>query len=291
MNDTLPQLPSPDLIIFDMDGVLVDTRSSYDQAVLTTVNAYCEQEFGRCHDTSVVDLAALRGCGGFNNDWDLTYGVVWVLESGYTTPERFLDACSRVGAAGGGLVGLQRALPTLVTIRYDGDVGSGNLLKQLFQERYLGPQLFHQIYGLPVGPSVTEALIDTEVALISKETLVALSMRCPLAIATGRPRAEAEYTLKRLKIQSMFSAVVTLDDCPPGRGKPDPYPLELAMRRVASFGTKWSIDVVIYLGDLPDDVQAARAASTAITVVGIGDVAGADLNLSDPDMILELLPM
>ncbi len=55
-----------DLLIFDIDGVLVDVRSSYRTAIKQTAEYFLHKEI--FHD----DIQQLKNESGFNNDWDLT---------------------------------------------------------------------------------------------------------------------------------------------------------------------------------------------------------------------------
>ena len=64
--DALKQCLMPELICFDMDGVLIDTSESYDQTVIATVEALSNQQ------VSLEDIECLRRQGGFNNDWVLS---------------------------------------------------------------------------------------------------------------------------------------------------------------------------------------------------------------------------
>jgi histidinol-phosphate aminotransferase len=70
----LQQCLVPELICFDMDGVLIDTSGSYDQSVLATVKALS----GR--NISVDDIESLRRQGGFNNDWVLSRQLLLNLD-------------------------------------------------------------------------------------------------------------------------------------------------------------------------------------------------------------------
>jgi len=56
-----------DLIIFDMDGVLVDTSESYSKAILGTYEAFSGKKL------TEDDVSQAKMVGGLNNDWDLTY--------------------------------------------------------------------------------------------------------------------------------------------------------------------------------------------------------------------------
>lgn len=71
---TLQQCLVPELICFDMDGVLIDTSDSYDQTVLATVKALSGK------NVSVDDIESLRRQGGFNNDWVLSRQLLLNLE-------------------------------------------------------------------------------------------------------------------------------------------------------------------------------------------------------------------
>ncbi len=68
-----------DAVIFDCDGVLIDTKDSYDLAVLYTANRLTLKIMGLDNPGELYsrdDLYTLRSTGGFNNDWDLTYALV-----------------------------------------------------------------------------------------------------------------------------------------------------------------------------------------------------------------------
>jgi histidinol-phosphate aminotransferase len=87
----------------------------------------------------------------------------------------------------------------------------------------------------------------------------------PLAVVTGRPRADAEEFLNRFGLTPYISALVTREDAPL---KPDPAPVRLALE-LLGVNRAWM------LGDTPDDLAAARTAG----VIPIGVIAPGD----DPD--------
>ncbi len=70
----LQQCLVPELVCFDMDGVLIDTSGSYDQTVLATVKALSGKNI------LVDDIESLRRQGGFNNDWVLSRQLLLNLE-------------------------------------------------------------------------------------------------------------------------------------------------------------------------------------------------------------------
>ncbi len=60
----------PEILGFDMDGVLIDTSQSYDVSIVKTVEYFTKST------VSVDKITELREKGGFNNDWDLTKGLI-----------------------------------------------------------------------------------------------------------------------------------------------------------------------------------------------------------------------
>ena len=61
---------NPELLCFDMDGVLIDTSKSYDAAIKATVKSFSGK------DITQSEIEVLRGQGGFNNDWVLTQALI-----------------------------------------------------------------------------------------------------------------------------------------------------------------------------------------------------------------------
>ena len=105
-----------------------------------------------------------------------------------------------------------------------------------------------------------ENLSANEKLLAKKQTLSMLQEKFKLGIFTGRPRKEAISTLEKFGIAEFFDAIITNDDVPEGKGKPDPLGIELAMEQL---GAKKAY----YFGDAVDDIEAAIRAK--ISPVGI----------------------
>jgi HAD superfamily phosphatase len=66
--------PFPSVIIFDVDGVLVDTRGSFQRTTLETVKFFTKQR------VTARQLHAWKNRPGFNDDWKLS--TAWVNELG-----------------------------------------------------------------------------------------------------------------------------------------------------------------------------------------------------------------
>lgn len=126
------------------------------------------------------------------------------------------------------------------TIAYD-DV------KNYFQQLYLGTKTY-------------PGLIDKESLLLTKEQLGQIK-RCfkKMGIATGRPRAELDYVLKKNTLADVFDVTVAMEDTP--NQKPDPDPLLRAKQLL-------QINNPVYIGDSPSDVVAAEKAGMACLFIG-----------------------
>lgn len=110
-------------------------------------------------------------------------------------------------------------------------------VRDRFQRRYL-------------GDSERPGLCARETLIPPRALLEGWAARLPLAVVTGRPRAEAEAFLDRFGLSDLFSVLVAREDAP---AKPDPAPVRLALERLG-VTRAWMV------GDTPDDVAAARAA-------------------------------
>ena len=67
-------LKQPSLIIFDVDGVLVDTRGSFQRTTLQTVRLFTGKRVTR------AELHRWKNRPGFNDDWKLSH--VWINSLG-----------------------------------------------------------------------------------------------------------------------------------------------------------------------------------------------------------------
>jgi phosphoglycolate phosphatase-like HAD superfamily hydrolase len=214
-------------------------------------------------------------------------------EEGLRTGARGDGASGRGGAVSGGAPPVRPKSPFLFD---EGDVGSGNLVKRIFQELYLGPELFEEVYGAralfdlravdrespepeTAGAGAARrgrAFIDRERLIPSTAHLVELASLGGLAIATGRPAVEARYPLRKFGIAHLFKALVSEDDvveAEKARGrplrKPDPFSVALAIERSGAApagnpasGRRLTPEggPVFYVGDMPGDMTAALGA-------------------------------
>lgn len=76
----LNSIKSRDLIVFDIDGVLIDTKNSYRTAIKETYRHFSGK------DISQEEIQKAKNLGGLNNDWDLTEHLL--KNSGFNTSKK-----------------------------------------------------------------------------------------------------------------------------------------------------------------------------------------------------------
>lgn len=291
------------LIVFDMDGVLIDVSGSYRETVRQTARLFFE--IAPSSQTlpeplfPLADLAAVKQTGGLNNDWDLSCLVINLLFNQIEKPpvyrskdpwaqyQETLGQCE-VRALGDFLRSTPNPLTALlkkigktknafIEGLYTGDVGSGNIIKQIFQEVYLGKDLFEATYDRKPKFYFNDGLIHHEKLLIDRRLLGELAAKHVLAIATGRPRAEANYPLDHFDIRKYFADVVALEDCleqekhilkSEGKtvslSKPHPYMLDKIAADIQN-----PVAGYYYVGDMPDDMVAAKNSAAGFKGIGM----------------------
>ena len=129
-------------------------------------------------------------------------------------------------------------------------------------------------YGLNMEPETVAAekrarydyLLEHEALPIIEETVELVKQLkergIPYAIGTGSVRHGALNTLHSAGIEELFSIMVTPDDVPPGRGKPNPDIFLLAAEKMGVAPT----DCVVF-EDAQPGLEAAAAAGMASVVV------------------------
>ena len=291
------------LILFDMDGVLIDVSGSYRETVRQTAGLFFKT--APSSETlpeplfPLADLAAVKQSGGLNNDWDLSCRVISLLFNVIEKPpvyegkdpwDRYRETIRQCNVAD--LAEFLEATPMPLSALlhkagetrnafiyglYRGDVGSGNIIKQIFQEVYLGKDLFEATYGTAPQFYLDEGYNHREQLLMDKHILAELAENHIVAIATGRPRAEADYPLDHFDIRKYFTSVMALEDCleeearllkmeskKVSLSKPDPYMLDAIAASCKDLFTE-----SYYIGDMPDDMIAARKSATGYKAVGM----------------------
>ncbi|RPJ10471.1 MAG: HAD family hydrolase [Deltaproteobacteria bacterium] len=194
--------------------------------------------------------------------------------------QRFLK---RVQTSGGGLRGIRKVQGGAWDgwIYRKGEIDQENVVKRIFQEIYLGDQ-FPSLYGFGPLFHKGEGLYLHERLLISRTVLGALRRKVRMGIASGRPRFEAELALRRFGLIAYFKSAVTLDECHKEeerakrstgrrskRTKPHPYSILRVIREIGIPSPRCA-----YVGDVVDDMVAARRAREKVEILAIGFAPG-----------------
>jgi len=307
-------------LIFDFDGVLVQTSQSYRQTVRKVVDYYfleilgLEGEEGKL--ATLRDIQKFKDTGLYNNDWNLSYAFITYyltlimreLEQKSALKDftkrfcnlQFSDIKSfiqslievsnflrRYGISGTDLANLkdngiitldlflaqanlEKPKPietslvgidpevaedeqSLVRKLVPYDLEKPDLLKRLFEETYLGRELFTKFYGVPSFFKFDESFLDKETFIPTKETMDMLRRQFgAFGIYSGRPRPQSMYILEKYDYMGYFDEKrsVFLGDLLKSEvemeklGKPDPTLFIELIEKLVDKGTG-----VAYVGD------------------------------------------
>ena len=144
------------------------------------------------------------------------------------------------------------------------DLEKPDLLKRLFEETYLGKELFNKIYGTPSFFKFDASLLDIEEFIPTKETLKMLRRQFgKFGIYSGRPRPQGMYILEKYGYTGYFGETesVFLGDLLKSEaemeklGKPDPTLFIELIEKTVEKGAG-----VAYVGDgIADAIMVEKA--------------------------------
>ena len=218
-------------MVFDVDGVLVDTDASYVEAVVRTARWVLGDRAGGI-DRDVVKL--FKRLGDWNNDWDLSYGLYcWRIGS----PELPAEAAASLSL--GELRG--RADPEAV-LSYDE-------VRGVFEEHYNGTARAVERFGAEPRVNVVHRLADMETIQLSDGLLAELRVLgvTKFGVVTGRTLDDWEQVRARIPLPP--ETVVATDE--DGR-KPDPAALRAVVDRLGA------VDFVS-VGDTLNDLRMVQS--------------------------------
>jgi len=267
--DSVKVLSDITRIVFDFDGVLVQTSQSYRQTIRKVVDHYFLEILGLEGEKGKLatpgDVQKFKDKGWFNNDWTLSESIIIYylsivlrrLEQKHVLKnfaKRFsniqfselrsflrilgevgdflrhhgINAAELVNIKNDNAVGLKSFLAeinenplsntlenvfpqvgkeklTLVRKLVPYDLEKPDLLKRLFEESYLGAEIFNKFYGVPSIFKFNESFLEKEAFIAAKKTLEALSLRFgKFAIYSERPRAQGMYILEKNDSREYF---------------------------------------------------------------------------------------
>jgi HAD superfamily phosphatase len=248
---------------------------------------------------SPADAQHFKLVEGFNDDWKLTYAAVMchlvklVHETGFVEVKDYSklgikekvgvlkelggklkqknsikldleDLTKRMRKNGVGLCATEKTLEERYSpreVEVAKSIWFTDVIKRVFQEMYLGEELFYKKYKEKPYFMSTEGLINKEKPLVSKKTLKKLSGKYKMGVATGRDRFEAEYSIRVNGFESFLPIEFLASSEDVTHGKPDPELLLKSRAKIAA-AQKLSVDSLRcgYIGDSVDDIRAAKRA-------------------------------
>ena len=205
------------ILIFDVDGVLIDVSKSYHYSIKDTVDFFTGK------DVPLEELRDIKFSFGINNDWDVSVAGILYAKSGLTL-EDFKRAFSDYS----------NELKKFYEFgkRFDIELPDYNELVEYFEDRYRKHRL-------------KEEMIFPHEALERLREKVDI-----LGVITGRPFQDLDFSFKHFDLYKYFDLVITEDDIPkPELRKPSSYPLKL-------FFDKFEYtEPVFYIGDTEADMK------------------------------------
>jgi len=240
-----------DAVIFDIDNVLIDTRASYTDCIIKTVTTYLETilkfQPSRKPLLSRKDVETFKSLGGFNDDWDTCYGLLLYFlhqkisrrKIGELIKKKNIKSLSAAKKPFG-VKGIEKRFGKHPEVDL-------KRIVDIFQRFYLSDFVWNETLIIP--GSFLRQLKKSGVKI---------------GIVTGRNREEANFALRRFQIDRFLDAMITVDETPAKFKKPHPYGL---LKVASSLGKNLNF---IYVGDLPDDILAAKEAKKRIRISSCG---------------------
>ncbi|MCL2009199.1 MAG: HAD family hydrolase [Synergistaceae bacterium] len=255
---------APDLLVFDVDGVLIDNQDSYTLVTAETVRWCWENFFGKkvdCEGYTAEYFNIAKTHPAFNDDVAASWVMLRaMLKTGRESmKEAFLspDAWKKelyTFAADAFVEGLARE---------DTQAPSFGNIRIVFEEIYFGAEVYAELKGKVVYGAGGEGLWQKEAPGTSKDWK---ELGLPAGIYTGRSRDEMVTGYKTLNWRGFPDNMLISFDS--GILKPSPEGLAILCERS---GAKHPA----FFGDTASD-RAAQAAFGKGEFVGIGPVLGAD---------------
>jgi HAD superfamily phosphatase len=280
-----------DCALFDVDGVLVDTRKSYNTAISKTVDFVIKYVTGRSNLNGLVNqeiILKFRRTGGFNNDADTSYAISLAAlsntckkENNISNMRKFISYIAS-NANEDGIISVEKFLasPSISSfndntqklkelLAYPGPVGK-SFVATVFDEIFYGPELFRKRYGFEPKYYFGKPLIEKDKLVVTRSTINTISdmFDDKIAIISGRSKLATKHSLGSIFDIFNQNASVFLEDEDRKYSKPNPYAIKKAMDIM---GAK----TAIYVGDSTEDllmsqkVKNSTGSSKIITFFGI----------------------
>lgn len=266
-----------DYIIFDIDGVLIDVKKSYNEAIKNTVQFVVRNLIKKDLKDLITDQIILkfRQTGGFNNDTDTSYAIILALlsyqdlqnanlekflidvadhadETGIDSVEKYIKKLTSNGTFPNYLKNIDKILDYL---NYPGKVGD-SIVSTVFDEFFYGQELFLKRYKIKSKYYFGKPLIENDRIVITDNTIRKLIERfnSKIAMVSGRSKIAAAYALDNKFYLLNEKNSIFLEDEDRKFAKPNPYGLKKVINKINTRND------ILYCGDSVEDLIMARRA-------------------------------
>jgi HAD superfamily hydrolase (TIGR01548 family) len=266
--DKFPILDNIDVIIFDVDGVLVNVSDSFHKSAIDTVQYYFSNIIKISGKEELVDrqlINSFKLAGGFNDDWELTAAAIlyylWKMkQSKLNTLEELKDSPPTIDkfigenlSTGDGLSQLHMWIkenasdPDEIFSSWDKEK-----IFQIAKEFYAGKKYCYRLYNFyPEFIKKDNGNIERETILINPEAIQILK-NYNIGILTGRDKAETRYILNKIGWESFLKPEMIITSQDNKKKKPSPE------------GLKYLLDISnsktgLYIGDTMADLLTVKS--------------------------------
>jgi phosphoglycolate phosphatase-like HAD superfamily hydrolase len=266
-----------DYIIFDIDGVLIDVKKSYNEAIKNTVQFVVRNLIKKDLKDLITDQIILkfRKTGGFNNDTDTSYAIILALlsyqdlqnanlekflidvaehadETGIDSVEKYIKKLTSNKTFPNYLKNIDKILDYL---NYPGKVGD-SIVSTVFDEFFYGQELFLKRYKIKSKYYFGKPLIENDRIVITDNTIRKLieKFNSKIAMVSGRSKIAAAYALDNKFYLLNEKNSIFLEDEERKFAKPNPYGLKKVINKINTRND------ILYCGDSVEDLIMARRA-------------------------------
>ena len=257
-DDILQKIQKFDSIIFDCDGVLVDIRNSYDNAINKTISAIMKELF----DDEIGNIVTskihfgLKSAGGFNDEVAVVYAIIMTLVASKKSNIKFekliIDVIDNANESGINSIDnyFTNQNIDLTEIKLNLDYENSrkvSYIHRIFNQLFYGPTLYEEIFN--EKSQFTESpLIDLDNVVLDDNLMSKLKNRfgTKISTVTGRGNFAFSYSMKNFLDNFDMKNSVFLEDRPLNLAKPNP---ESLMESISGINSKCSL----YIGDSMED--------------------------------------
>ena len=258
-DDITQKIQKFDAIIFDCDGVLVDIRNSYDNAINKTISAIMKELF----DDDVGDTVTskihfgLKAAGGFNDEVAVVYAIIMTLVASKKSNIEFEKLITTVinNANESGINSIDNYFINqnidLKEIKSKLDYENSrkvSYIHRIFNQLFYGSILYEEIFN-EKSQFTEKPLIDLDNIILDDNLVSKLKNRfgTKIATVTGRGNFAFSYSMKNFLDNFDMKNSVFLEDHPLNMAKPNPKSL---IESISGINSKCSL----YIGDSMEDL-------------------------------------